>query len=81
MKMGDSDCWTCGVEMKLCECGETEGYSSEGAVCPYCGDIDKGDESEGHLYDEYMYENECSSCGKVYKLDLYISYAWTTNRK
>lgn len=80
MKWIDEKCFNCGDDMKNCHCGDTEGYSSDGAVCPYCGHIDPADESEGSLYDDYLEYNHCPSCNKEYQVDLYISYSWTTKR-
>lgn len=44
--MNDEDCLNCLENIAECKCGDTEGYSSEGAVCPYCGHIDLASESE-----------------------------------
>lgn len=79
--MEDNLCSSCRAEMKKCVCEDTEGYSSNGAVCPYCGDVDLASESEGHLYNEGMTENECSSCSKVYGCVLYVSYTWTSRKE
>ena len=78
--MSDENCWNCMEEMELCECGETEGYSKDGAVCQYCGHLCDPSDSDGGLYDESMKTWECGSCGKEFNCDLYVSYSWTTSR-
>ena len=77
----DSQCFNCMESIVECKCGETEGYSNDSAICPYCGHENDPGDSNGGLYDESMTEWECGSCGKGFKCGLYISYSWTTTRK
>ena len=78
--MNDNACFNCQADMTDCECGDTEGYSSNGAVCPYCGHTDLACDSGGRLYDESNTTNKCPSCGEEYVMDLYIVYTWTTKK-
>lgn len=76
----DDQCFNCLELITKCNCGETEGYSSNGSVCPYCGETDLADQSEGYIFDESHDTNTCPSCNKEYQMDLYISYTWTTRK-
>ena len=73
-------CNNCRENIAECECGETEGYSNEGAICPYCGYTDLASESEGYIFDESNDTNDCPACDKEYEMDSYISHSWTTNK-
>ncbi|MCK5604493.1 hypothetical protein KAR91_21565 [Candidatus Pacearchaeota archaeon] len=74
-------CDNCLDNIAECECEETQGYSTEGAVCPYCGYTDLASDSEGYIFDESNDTNNCHACGKEYKMELYVSHLWTTNKK
>lgn len=76
----DSDCFNCDKPLSGCQCGESEGYSSGGAVCPYCGYLNDPGDSDGELYDESVEESECGNCALTFRCSLYVSHAWTTNR-
>lgn len=53
-----------------------ETFSSEGPQCPYCGSQFTAD--EGFFYDESQYvEDECSDCGKKFKVEVNNSTSWT----
>lgn len=55
-----------------------EQYSNEGPVCPYCGIII--DVDGGKYYDADRYtEDECPDCGKQFRVNVYVSYSWTTD--
>jgi ribosomal protein L37AE/L43A len=57
--------------------GET--YSHEGPQCPYCGRQYTADEP--FYYDEYLGSLDCDSCGKIFKVEVYISTTWTCNKQ
>jgi anaerobic ribonucleoside-triphosphate reductase len=73
-------CYTCNEHIHKCDCGETEGFSEEGAVCPYCGWVDLASESEGYIYNKSNETNRCPRCTKEYEMWLNISYSWETHR-
>jgi len=73
-------CFYCTDKFESCKCGEAEGWSDEGAVCPYCGHVDLAKNSEGYLYNEASETNSCVRCGKDYKMELHVSHSWSTER-
>ena len=73
-------CCNCMDDIGECECEETQGYSTEGSICPYCGYADLASESEGYIFDESNTTNNCPICDKEYKMNLYISHSWTTSK-
>jgi hypothetical protein len=72
-------CFNCESLIESCDCGSTEGYSSKGPVCPYCGYVED-DFSDGSLYSESTEEWNCSSCGKEYRVEVITSYDWRTQK-
>lgn len=76
--MREEECTNCDDPITECECGDTEGYSSDGAICPYCGNSHDPADDNHSLYDQDCESFTCQSCRKVFNVDLYISYSWMT---
>lgn len=75
------DCFMCDKPLPECKCGETQGYSNCGPVCPYCGHEEKYACHSPKLYDESTEEWECSECEETFRLRVAVTYAWSTHRK
>ena len=56
-----------------------EEWSDEGAVCPYCGYLNSPDDGDYELYDDGLDEWTCGTCGKKFKMRLYVRYSWETS--
>lgn len=52
-------------------------YSRHGAECPYCGHMNRPEDSDGGLYDEGRTEWECNGCEKEFRMSVYVSHSWT----
>lgn len=59
----------------------TEHYSTDGAICPFCGHLDRASDSDGMLYDEGRCEWECGECGEEFRVSAYVQWSWTTTRQ
>lgn len=60
---------------------ETEIWSNDGAVCPYCGYINKPHENDNYeLYDDMTDEFSCNNCNKRFKVYVNISHDWETKK-
>lgn len=60
MKM-EQECFNCDVELLKCECGDTETFSEEGVVCPFCGFLHTTDGSPKGQHQRI----ECVECDKL----------------
>ena len=80
MTAHDSSCFNCSEFLADCRCGEAEGYSSGGAVCPYCGAMHDPADDNNELLDERTDEWTCGQCGKTFVTSVYIRHTWTTHR-
>ena len=76
----DYQCVNCNKELINCHCGETQGYSNHGAICPYCGHCNDPVEGDYILYDESIAEYDCDHCSKDFSVNLCLTQAWTTYR-
>lgn len=54
-------------------------YSSDGPICPYCGNTETPDEA--FYYNEDLTEHKCGSCGEEYRVSVYIKTTWTTRKR
>lgn len=54
-----------------------ETFSTDGAECPYCGNVDHASDSDGMLYSESTDEWECGLCGNPFLVSLHVSHSWT----
>ena len=59
---------------------DLDNYSTEGAICPYCGHLERASDSDGMLYDESRCEYECGQCGEEFRVSAYNSWSWTTGK-
>jgi len=57
-----------------------EQWDDEGAVCPYCGYLNKPDGDNYALYSEETERWECEACRKVFDVDLMIQHSWFTRK-
>jgi transposase-like protein len=72
------NCFICNKPITKCKCEVTETYNtSDGAVCPYCGELNKACDSDSLLYSEDIDSWECDHCGKTFRVDVHISYSWS----
>lgn len=58
-----------------------EQWDDEGAICPYCGHLNKPEDDDYQLYDQSIDEFTCNNCDKSFLIDLHISYSWWTRKK
>ena len=58
-----------------------EQWSDVGAVCPYCGHVNKPEDDDYQLYDLSLDEYTCSICDKEFILKTDVSYSWKTRKK
>ena len=54
-----------------------ETYSTDGPICPYCEHQHNPADEPQHYYNEMADESTCSSCGKDFKLSVYVRHSWT----
>ena len=59
---------------------DEEIYWTDGAVCPYCGFLHVPDCESDEFYRDGDYEWTCENCDKVFKMETYISYNYTTSK-
>ena len=59
---------------------DEELYHYVGAVCPYCGFINKGDCENREFYEDGDYIYTCDYCNKKFNMNTYISYHYTTSK-
>lgn len=57
-----------------------DNYSTHGAVCPFCGHLDRASDSDGLLYDEGRCDWECGACGEDFIVQAYNQWSWTTKK-
>lgn len=55
-----------------------DNYSDEGAICPYCGHLNKADGDSASLFSERTCEWQCEDCEEEFLVDVYVSHSWTT---
>lgn len=55
-------------------------YSTDGAVCPYCGYIHEPCNVDYVIYDEDCDTFDCYNCGKTFNTSVYTSHSWTTTK-
>lgn len=55
-------------------------YHHLGAICPYCGFINKGDYETQEFYEEGYYVYTCNNCDEKFNMNTYISYHYTTSK-
>jgi len=79
--MPDNDCFNCDAPLAECACGDSEGYSQDALVCPYCGELNAPADSDGQAYSESMEEYMCGACGKDFECTVHIMHSWTSHRK
>lgn len=60
---------------------ETEHLSTDGAVCPYCGWINKPESDPETLYDTDLDTFTCEYCDKEFDIQVDYTYDWTTRKK
>jgi len=78
----DQTCFNCNDLLSKCSCGATETYDvGEGAICPYCGNMNRACDSDGILYNEGTDEYDCGECGREFSVSVQVSYAWQVVRK
>ena len=57
-----------------------ETLSGDACICPHCGHRHYAHDDNYELYDEETTEWECINCEKMFKVSVYVSYAWETNK-
>ena len=57
-----------------------EYWDDEGAICPYCGFINKGDCENHEFYEDGDHIYTCDYCGEEFNMNTYLSYSYTTSR-
>jgi DNA-directed RNA polymerase subunit RPC12/RpoP len=57
-----------------------DNYSTDGAICPYCGHLARASDSDGMLFDESLCEYECGTCGEEFRVSAYNRWSWTTEK-
>lgn len=60
---------------------ETEHLSTDGAVCPYCGWINKPESDPETLYDTNLDTYTCEYCDKEFDIIVDYIYDWTTRKR
>ena len=60
---------------------EEETYSTDAAICPYCGHENRPEDSDYALYDENLGTFECMECEREFKVRVYKSFSWTCEPK
>lgn len=63
--------------------GESDTFSDEYIVCPYCGAVLSGSKDVfefPELYEDGEHEEVCVECGKEFKVETMVSYAWETHK-
>jgi hypothetical protein len=55
---------------------ENETYSTDAAICPYCGYENRPEDSDGILYDENTGSYECGDCAKAFKVRVCSWFSW-----
>lgn len=79
--MGDESCFNCQYMLEHCHCGNTQSYSDDAPVCPYCGYKEDRLNLDSTEFDEGTQEYCCSRCDKVYDLNTFILHAWTGTKR
>ena len=59
---------------------DEELYHDLGAVCPYCGFINKGGGENPEFYEDGDYIYTCDYCNKKFNMNTYVSYSYTTSK-
>jgi len=72
-------CWNCNSPIDYCTCGNTEVWSKDGPVCPYCGYVCDPADSDGLAYEDAN-EYYCDNCCESFSLSVNISFTWTTRK-
>jgi len=73
-------CLNCVDHVKNCTCGNTEGYSKTGAICPYCGYLNRADNDEITLYEESTDTYICGECNVEFIVRVSITHSWSTSK-
>lgn len=58
---------------------DKEQYSTDGAVCPYCGYIHEPCNCDYVIYED-LDSFDCYNCGKSFSVGIYTSHSWTTTK-
>ena len=53
-------------------------YSTDGAICPHCGHLNKADGNNYELFRESTCEWSCSDCDEDFIVAVHVEYSWTT---
>lgn len=63
--------------------GESDTFSSDYVVCPYCGDAISDEDliDLPECYEDGQHEITCDECGREFEVITYVSYSWKTSRK
>ena len=67
----DNTCMNCIDDLQHCECGNTQSYSSDGAVCPHCGEL-----SDLRCANSIT----CEKCDKVFSVVKVVITTWMATR-
>ena len=59
---------------------DDELYHYLGAVCPYCGFINKGEGENPEFYEDGDYIYTCDYCNEKFNMNTYVSYSYTTSK-
>lgn len=57
---------------------DNDTYDNAGAICPYCGRVNKAEDSDGILYDEGTNTYDCGECGEEFNVAVYMDFSWRT---
>lgn len=76
----ETECCHCKHPVIYCQCDKTETLNSEdGALCPYCGELNKPKNSKSLLFKPSTNSWTCSSCDRQFELEVFIF--WDAKRK
>lgn len=55
--------------------------STEGAICPYCGELHKAVSTDGGLYRQGIFKFFCQHCDKEFDVIGKLRWSWDTSKR
>lgn len=56
-------------------------YSTDGAICPYCGHLNSAADDNYQLYSEDTCDWECGICSEAFNVEVFTRHSWTTRKR